>query len=72
MAAERTREEKLFAAAVLLLSDQLRADASPPGMRTVYLGVLRDLGLESEEVEAWLEAHRDRVESVLGRGGRSA
>ncbi len=71
MAREKTKEEKLFAAAVLRRSFQLQDGQYREGFRFVYEGVLRDLGLEEAEVEAFLEAHRSEVEAAIGRRPRS-
>lgn len=67
MPKEKTREEKLFSAAVLRRSFELRGEEHSEGFRFVYLGVLRDLGLEDGEVVAFLEAHRESVEKAIGR-----
>ncbi len=72
MAREKTREEKLFAAAVLRRSFELQDDRYRQGFRFVYEGVLRDLGLEEAEVEQFLAAHRDEVEAAIGRRDRAS
>lgn len=69
MAKERTREEKLFSAAVLRRSFELRGEEHAEGFKFVYLGVLRDLGLEDGDVVAYLGAHRAAVEKAIGRKG---
>ncbi len=69
MARERTKEEKLFSAAVLRRSFELQSPEYRDGFRFVYEGVLRDLGLEDADVEAYLAAHRDEVEQAIGRKG---
>jgi hypothetical protein len=66
----KTREEKLFSAAVLRRSFELRGDEHREQFRFVYEGVLRDLALEAAEVEAFLAAHRDEVEAAIGRRPR--
>jgi len=71
VAREKTREEKLFAAAVLRRSFELQDDRYREGFRFVYEGVLRDLGLEEVEVEEFLVAHREAVEAAIGRRGRT-
>jgi hypothetical protein len=70
VAKEKTREEKLFAAAVLRRSFQLQDGEYREGFQFVYEGVLRDLGLEDEDVEAFLNAHRGEVEAAIGRSPR--
>ncbi len=67
MAKPKTREEKLFSAAVLRRSFELQDDQYRSGFQFVYQGVLRDLGLEEGEVEAYLAEHRAEVEAAIGR-----
>ena len=67
MARERSREEKLFAAAVLRRSFELSGDEHRQGFRTVYEGVLRDLGLADEDVAEYLRGHAPAVDAALGR-----
>ena len=67
MAKARTKAEKLFSAAVLRRSFELRGEEHREGFRFVYQGVLRDLELEEREVEDYLAEHRDEVEAALGR-----
>jgi hypothetical protein len=70
--AAKTREEKLFSAAVLRRSFELQESRYQDGFRFVYEGVLRDLGLEEQEVEEFLAAHREEVERAIGRRGRTS
>jgi len=67
LAKARTKAEKLFSAAVLRRSFELRGEEHREGFRFVYQGVLRDLELEEREVEDYLAEHRDEVEAALGR-----
>jgi hypothetical protein len=67
VAKEKTREEKLFAAAVLRRSFELRGEEYAEGFRFVYEGVLRDMGIEDDAVVEYLAAHRDDVEKAIGR-----
>jgi hypothetical protein len=71
LARAKTKEERLFSAAVLRRSFELRGAEHRAQFRFVYDGVLRDLGLEEAEVEAFLAAHRDEVEAALGRPRRA-
>lgn len=64
----KTKEEKLFSAAVLRRSFELRGDEHREQFRFVYEGVLRDLALEAAEVEAYLAAHHAEIEAAIGRG----
>jgi hypothetical protein len=70
VAREKTRSERLFSAAVLRRSFELQDGQYKDGFRFVYEGVLRDLGLEEAEVEAYLAAHRDEIEAAIGRRRR--
>lgn len=69
MARAKTKEEKLFAAAVLRRSFELRGEENGSAFQFVYEGVLRDLGLEDAEVVAHLEKHAAEVEAAIGRRG---
>lgn len=64
---EKTKAEKLFSAAVVRRSFELQNREYHQGFRFVYEGVLRDLGLEDDEVTAYLAAHRDEVDQAIGR-----
>ncbi len=70
MARPKKREDKLFSAAVLRRSFELQNAEYREGFRFVYEGVLRDLGLEEAEVEAFLASHGDAVEKAIGRKRR--
>jgi hypothetical protein len=65
----RTRDEKLFAAAVVRRSFELRGGEYREGFTFVYEGVLRDLGLEDRDVAAYLDSHLDEVDTAIGRKG---
>jgi hypothetical protein len=66
----KTKQERLFSAAVLRLSFELQDGRHKDGFRFVYDGVLRDLGLEEKDVEAYLASHRAEVEAAIGRKRR--
>jgi len=68
LARQKSREEKLFGAAVLRRSLELRGDEHQAALQPVYDGVLRDLGLSDEEVTAYLGEHGARVDAAIGRG----
>ena len=72
MARPKTREERLFSAAVLRRTFELRGEEHRKGFAFVYEGVLRDLGLEPEDVETYLAAHAADVEAAIGRGPKKA
>ena len=69
MAQAKTREEKLFSAAVLRRSFELQEARYQDGFKFVYEGVLRDLELSEGEVEAYLAEHRDEIEEAIRRRG---
>jgi hypothetical protein len=64
---DRTHEEKLFSAAVLRRSFELRGEGHGQAFRFVYDGVLRDLGVDDAEVGRYLAAHADEVDAAIGR-----
>ena len=70
MARPKTKDERLFSAAVLRRSFELRGDEHRAQFRFVYEGVLRDLALEEAEVDAYFLANREAVEAALGRRRR--
>ncbi len=63
----KTKAERLFSAAVLRRGFELQDAQYREGFRFVYEGVLRDLELDEQEVEAYLERHRAEVEAAMGR-----
>ncbi len=68
MARQKTKEERLFAAAVVRRSFALRGEEHQAAFRFMYRGVLRDLDLEEADVEAYLVAHLAEVDAAIGRG----
>ena len=70
MAREKTREEKLFAAAVLRRSLELSGDEQRQGFKFVYDGVLRDLQLVDQDVVDFLAGHALEVDAAVGRRNR--
>jgi hypothetical protein len=71
VAKPKTREERLFSAAVVRRSFELQEARYQDGFRFVYEGVLRDLELDEKDVEEYLAAHRDEVEKAIGRRGKA-
>jgi len=69
VARTKTKEERLFSAAVVRRAFELQDGRYKEGFRFVYEGVLRDLALEEAEVEAFLAEHRADVEAAMGRRG---
>jgi hypothetical protein len=70
VAREKTKEERLFAAAVLRRSFELSGDEQRQGFKFVYDGVLRDLQLADEDVVEFLAGHSLEVDAAIGRRGR--
>ncbi len=70
MARAKTRDEKLFSAAVLRRSFELQDKQYTEGFRFIYGGVLRDLDLSEADVDAFLAEHRAEVEAAIGRRGK--
>lgn len=68
--AKKSPKEKLFGAAVLKMSFRLRGNEDSPAFKTIYPGVLRDLGLEDGQVESFIAEHREAVEKAA-RGSAS-
>jgi hypothetical protein len=60
----KTREQKLFGAAVLKMSFKLRDQLESPAFKGIYPGVLRDLGVEDKDVDAYIDANREAVENA--------
>jgi len=71
VARPKTREERLFSAAVLRRTFALNGEEHRAQFRFVYDGVLRDLGLAEAEVDAYLAAHRAEVDAAIGRGPKA-
>lgn len=69
MGRPKTKAERLFSAAVVRRAFELQEGQYREGFRFVYEGVLRDLGLEEAEVDAYLAEHRAEVEAAMGRRG---
>ncbi len=72
MGKAKSLKDKLYGAAVLKMSFRLRGDERSPAFQFVYPGVLRDLELEDEVVERYIEANREEVErAARGKPGVS-
>ena len=64
MAKTKSLNDRLFGAAVLKLSFRLRGAEGSSAFGGIYPGVLRDLELEDEAVERFIEEHRVEVEAA--------
>jgi hypothetical protein len=58
----KTLKDKLYGAAVLKMSFRIRGDEESPAFKAVYPGVLRDLELEDEAVEKYINENKEQVE----------
>lgn len=69
---KRKKRDPIFGAAVLKLTFQRRRDEHSPQFQMIYDGVLRDLKLTDEQVDAYLATHLTEVEAAIAakaRGG---
>ena len=57
-------QERLWGAAVMKLSFVLRGNDGSPAYTAIYPGVLRDLELTDEQVDAFIAANREGVEKA--------
>lgn len=64
MAKTKSLNERLFGAAVLKMSFRLRGAEGSAAFTGIYPGVLRDLQLDDEAVERYIEEHRNQVEAA--------
>jgi hypothetical protein len=64
VAKTKSLDDRLFGAAVLKMSFRLRGAEGSPAFTGIYPGVLRDLVLEDEAVERYIEEHRSEVETA--------
>ena len=60
----KTREQKIFGAAVLKTSFKMRDALDSAAFKTIYPGVLRDLALDDAAVEKFIDDHREEVEKA--------
>jgi hypothetical protein len=64
VAKTKSLDDRLFGAAVLKMSFRLRGAEGSPAFTGIYPGVLRDLQLEDDAVERFIELHRSEVETA--------
>ena len=64
MAKSKPLRERLWGAAVLKLSFTLRGSDASPAYKAIYPGVLRDLELTDEQVDAFIAENRDGLEKA--------
>ena len=64
MGKPKSLKDKLFGAAVVKMSFRLRGNEASAAFKSIYPGLLRDLGLEDAVVEKYIEEHRGAVEAA--------
>lgn len=64
MAKTKSLNDRLFGAAVLKMSFRLRGAEGSAAFTGIYPGVLRDLQLDDEAVERYIEEHQLEVETA--------
>jgi hypothetical protein len=64
MGKAKSLKDKLWGAAVLKQSFLFRGGPDSTAFKAIYPGVLRDLGLEDADVEAYLAENREAVEKA--------
>lgn len=73
MGKAKSLKDKLWGAAVLKTSFALRDGLESPAFRSIYPGVLRDLGVEDTAVDEYIAANREAVEKAArGSVGESS
>jgi hypothetical protein len=65
----KAKKNPLFGAAVVK-SVLRKRNSDAPATAMLYEGILRDLGVTDEEVEAYLVEHEDAVEQAIRSHGR--
>ena len=64
MAKTKSLDERLFGAAVLKMSFRLRGAEGSAAFTGIYPGVLRDLQLDDDTVERYIQEHQVEVETA--------
>ena len=67
-AKKKSRSERLKSAAIVRLKYQMLSGTMDKGFKTVYQGVLSDLGLTEEEVEKYIEGHTEELKKACLEG----
>ena len=67
-AKRKSRSERLKSAAIVKLKYQMLSGTMDKGFKTVYQGVLSDLGLTEDEVEKYIEAHIEELKKASLEG----
>lgn len=64
----KSKSERLRSAAIVKLKYHMLSGTVDKGFKTVYLGVLSDLGLTEEEVESYIESHAEELKKACLEG----
>jgi hypothetical protein len=65
---KKTKSERLRGAAMVRLKYQMLSGTLDKGFKTVYRGVLSDLNLTEEEVERYIETHKEELKKACLEG----
>ena len=60
----KSREQRLRSAAIVKLKYAMLSGKLDKGFQTIFEGVLRDLELRADEVDAYLDAHREELYKI--------
>ncbi len=69
MKKKRSAEERLRAAAIVKLKYELDTGRLDEAFRTIYQGVLADLGLKEPEVDRFISKNRDALLKICQNDG---
>jgi hypothetical protein len=64
----KTKDERLQAAAIVKLKYLLLSGRMDKGFQMVYEGVLGDLAVRQDEVDRYIEEHREELEKICLQG----
>jgi hypothetical protein len=67
-AKEKSKDERLRAAAIVKLKYQLLSGGMDKGFQTVFDGVLGALSLTEDEVDTYIESNREELVGICLRG----
>jgi len=65
----KTREERLRSAAIVKLKYCMLSGKIDKGFQVIFDGVLRDLGLQEDEVDRFLDQHREELVKICVEEG---
>jgi len=55
------KKNPIFGAALLIISAELKQGKRPKGMNEIVRGIIKDLGLTREQVEAYILEHKEEL-----------